>query len=413
MINRLLSCVIILFLAAPAMAQQVGIAAIVNEEVITTTDVTDRRDFIMATSEIPPTAEAQAKLTPRILEALVNETLQLQEARRTSIDVEDSEIDAAIAKIEQQRGRPPGSLREFIKNNGLSARTMEQQIRAQISWNKVVERRLRRSVNIAEDEIARAQLAQASAPGRPEIRIAAASIPFSSPKEEEAASKLAEDLAAKLNGGADFIAVAQDLATTGKAKLNPPIWVPEEGLQPAMQQALRSLKPGQVTQPLRSQNSYQLISLLDRRMSKPTPDTTEVVVKQMSIPMPEKKTPETMAATRDLSRAVRAFPVNCESGDMGELTGKVKVEFVRATYKQMSPDLRSVIEHLGVTEVSEPLLTANAIMIVTPCERIEPATNLPDAEKVRTQLYNDKLELEAQKTLRNLRRDAFIDIKGE
>ena len=47
------------------------------------------------------------------------------------------------------------------------------------------------------------------------------------------------------------------------------------------------------------------------------------------------------------------------------------------------------------------------------CERTEPASKLPNADVVRQRLFGEKMELEAQKLLRNLRRDAFIDIKSD
>lgn len=412
MIKRTLLLLGMLTMAATAHAAPIRIAAVVNEEVITTADVGDRRDFILATSEIPATPEAQKALTPRILDALITETLELQEAKRLSIEVTPEEIEAAVAQVEAARKRPPGSLREFIKKNGLSERTMEQQIRAQLAWGKVVQRKLKRTVNIAQDEIARAQVAQAAAPGISEVRISAISLPITSAEQEKEVGALAEGIAGRLNSGTDFMTLAQQLANAGQGTFNPPVWVPEESLQPAMQQAIRTLEKGQVTQPLRSQNSYQLISLLDRRMTKPTPDTTEVVVKQITVPMPAVRNKETLAATRTIVDGLRANPGSCMDSELGAFNGKANVEYIRATYKQMTRDLRSVVEHLGVTEVSDPLLGPTSILLVVPCERIEPPVSLPDAAVVKTELYNEKLELEAQKYIRNLRRDAFIDIKG-
>lgn len=409
--NKAVLLALMLALApAASYAQSVGIAAVVNEQVITTTDVTDRMDFIIATTELKATPEVQAKLRPRIIDALINETLELEEAKRLSIDITDAEIDAAIGKLEQARHRPPGSLRTFITENNLSYATLEKQLRAQLAWSKVVQRKLRRSVFIADDEVARAQQAQAAAPGTKELRIAAISLPITDPSQEADVAAQAADLSEKLNNGADFLSLAQDASAGGKAVLNAPVWVPEEGLQPVMQQALRTLQPGQVTQPLRTQNSYQLVSLLDRRTSKATPDNTEVVLKQYTIVMPAQRDKESILRLRALSDAIRANPGSCID-DVAP--PEAKVEYLHAKYGQMTPDLRSVVEHLGVTEISEPLLTPDKILLVMPCERTEPAVGLPDATKVKNELYSEKLELEAQKYLRNLRRDAFVDIKGQ
>ena len=410
--TKRLTFLIALLACGVAHAAPIRIAAIVNDDVITTADVSARRDFVIATSEVPDSPDARRMVGRRVLDALINETLEMQEARRLSIEVSDEEIDAAIGGMEKQRQRPPGSLRAFIKERGLVEQTMLQQVRAQLSWNKVVERRLRRSVDIAQDEIARAQVAQAAAPGAPEVRIAAISLPITGPQEEPKVAALAEDLARQLNEGAEFMALAQQLAGTGKAAMNPPVWVPEESLQPGMQQALRTLQPGQVTQPLRSQNSYQLISLLDRRMSKPTPDNTEVAVKQFTVALPAQRTPAVMMEAKQTVEAIQANPGTCEDMNSGAPAGKAETTFVRATYQQMTRDLRGVIEHIGVTEMSEPLLGDQAVLLVMLCERIEPSVSLPDAAVVRREIYNEKLELEAQKALRNLRRDAFIEIKN-
>ena len=398
-------------LPASGMAQPIHIAAVVNDEVITTSDVDDRRAMIIITNHLPDTAEAQQKLNPRILDTLINEALQMQEAKRLSIEISDAEISGAMSRIDATRKQQPGSFESFIKHNPQLQRTVSTQIRSQLAWNKVVERKLKRGVNIAQDEITRAQLAEASAPGAAEVQIAAISLPIRGKNDEARVSKLAKDLSDQLNKGADFITLAKQLVGTNQADLSPPVWVPESELQPAMQQALRTLQPKQITQPLRSQNSYQLIELLDRRLSKSQPDETEVVVKQISVPLlPKDK--NALKAAHETTRAVRANPGTCDDTRLGAMNEKATATLVRVTYKQMSRDLRSIVEHLSITEVSEPLLSDTDVKLVMLCERIEPPAALPPAEEVRRKIFADKLELEAAKYLRDLRRDGFVDIKG-
>jgi peptidyl-prolyl cis-trans isomerase SurA len=66
---------------------------------------------------------------------------------------------------------------------------------------------------------------------------------------------------------------------------------------------------------------------------------------------------------------------------------------------------------LNVTEVSEPFATKQGIQMLMLCEKIEPASALPDRKQVERKLFAEKIELEAEKHLRNLKRDAFIEIK--
>ena len=398
-------------LGSEASAQAIHIAAIVNDEVITTSDVDDRRTLIMATNNISNTVEAQQKINPRVLETLISETLQMQEAKRLSIEISDAEIAGAMKKIDATRQQQDGSFENFLTKNPSLRRTVNAQIRSQLAWNKVVERKLKRSVNIAQDEITRAQRSEAAAPGVPELQIAAISLPIRTKSDEARVAKLAKDLSDQLNNGTDFITLAKQLVGTNQADLSPPTWVLESDLQPAIQQVLRGLSLKQITQPLRSQNSYQLIELRDRRLSKPQPDETEVLIKQISIPLPHKDK-NALKVARDTTNAIRANPGGCDDVKLGAMDTKATATLVRVTYKQMSRDLRNVVEHLGISEVSDPLLTDTDVKLVMLCERIEPPVALPAAEDVRRKLFSDKLELEAAKYLRNLRRDGYIDIKG-
>jgi peptidyl-prolyl cis-trans isomerase SurA len=77
----------------------------------------------------------------------------------------------------------------------------------------------------------------------------------------------------------------------------------------------------------------------------------------------------------------------------------------------LSRELRIIVERLSVGEVSEPLAARDGVRLLMICEKVTLPMTLPEREKIRAQLYNDKLELEANKLLRNLRREAFIEIK--
>lgn len=400
---------------APAMAEAIGIAAVVNDEVITSLDVNERMALVIATSGLSNSEEVRARLAPQITETLISETLQLQEAKRLSIRISDKEIEAAIARIEQERKRPPGSLEAFLKERGVRLRALNHQLRAQLAWNKVVLRKLRRSVVISEEEILRAQQAEATV-GEEQVRIAAISLAIPSPQQEPRVSALAKELQQQLAEGADFNALAAQLSGQAGVKLNPSVWVPERALEPSLAQALRGLKPGEITTPLRSLNSYQIIQLLDRETVKPTSGDTEVAIKEILLPLAGKKiAAQEVDALINIAGEIRNNPGSCEEAAIAGIEGvdpaSLKIKMVRTRLNRMSPELRIIVERLGVGEVSEPLASQEGVRLLMICEKITLPLGLPEREKIREQLYNEKLELEANKLLRNLRRDAFIDIR--
>lgn len=396
-------------------AETIAIAAVVNDEVITSLDVNERLALVMATSSLSNTPEVITRLMPQIVETLISETLQLQEAKRLSITVAQKEIEAAIANIEKERNRPPGSLEAFLKERGVPIRALTYQVRAQLAWNKVVSRKVRRSVVISEEEILRAQKAEASA-GEEQVRIAAISLAIASPQQEPEVSALAKELQQQLAKGADFNALAAQLSGRSGVKLNPSVWIPERALEPSLAQALRGLKPGEITTPLRSLSSYQIIQLLDRETVKPTSDETEVAIKEILLPLTGKNiAAKEVDALIEIAREIAKNPGSCDeasvAGIEGVDTASLRVQLVRTQLKRLSRELRIIVERLSVGEVSEPLAARDGVRLLMICEKVTLPMTLPEREKIRAQLYNEKLELEANKLLRNLRREAFIEIK--
>jgi peptidyl-prolyl cis-trans isomerase SurA len=78
------------------------IVAVVNDEVISAQDLNDRLQLVTLTSGIPDNEQARARLAPQVLRSLIEEALQLQEAERLEITVEDAEIERALANIAER-----------------------------------------------------------------------------------------------------------------------------------------------------------------------------------------------------------------------------------------------------------------------------------------------------------------------
>lgn len=400
-----------------AQALSAGIAAIVNDTIITTGDLAEREQLMTAMAgaagNVPP--QVLRRIKSQALQQLVNEALQGEEAKRLSIEISDKELDSAIADLEKARGRPPGSLRGFLKKNGIPERTMESQMRTQLAWNKVVTQRLRRDVTISEDEIARAQYAELNSPGILHYNIAAISVPVANKADEKRASALVKEILGKIASGAPFESVAREYAVRKDVSLNPSIWIAEDKLEPPIAAALRGLKPGQVTRPLRSLRTFQIVQYRDRREIKPLPAETELVLKDTLFALDGKK-PANVEALFSAAQDLRKQPNVCASegvtGVPPAIASSVQSKFVFGQLGKLSPDIIPLIALLGVGETSEPIASPQGLRLISLCEKIEPATALAAREDVQQKLFGEKIELEAVKHMRNLRRDAFIEIKS-
>jgi peptidyl-prolyl cis-trans isomerase SurA len=86
----------------PQTYPETRIAAVVNDDVISVSDLSSRIRMISLSAAIPDTPEARKRVAAQVLRTLVDEKLELQEAKRKNITASQEEIDKAVSSIAQQ-----------------------------------------------------------------------------------------------------------------------------------------------------------------------------------------------------------------------------------------------------------------------------------------------------------------------
>ena len=84
------------------LSQGLGIAAIVNDDVISNYDVEERIDLLIITSNQKNSAQLRKRLTRQTLNALIDEKLKLQDATRLGIKGERNKLEQAFSNLEMQ-----------------------------------------------------------------------------------------------------------------------------------------------------------------------------------------------------------------------------------------------------------------------------------------------------------------------
>jgi peptidyl-prolyl cis-trans isomerase SurA len=269
-IHALLLSVLTLFIvvfANSAQAQQEGIAAVVNEDAITVSDLHDRMELIMASSGLGDSPEIRGKLAQQIIGVLIDEQLMLQEAARLEIEVTPEEIDSGFKTIAQQNNIPPEKFREMLSSSGINVATMERQIRSQIGWTKIIQQELRPKVTISDSDVDNAMQRLNAQKGTSEYLLAEIFLPVDDPKNEEDARALAEKLVNEIrNNKAPFFKVAQQFSkAAGAAQGGDLGWVQQGQLPQELEIAVKTLQKEQVSAPIRSLSGYHILYMRDAR----------------------------------------------------------------------------------------------------------------------------------------------------
>ena len=147
------------------------IAAIVNDELITAYDLDSRIRLVIYSTRLPNTADTRRRIRGQVLRTMIDERLQMQEAKRRNISVSRRDLQRAKASIERQNKLPKGDLENVMKQNGIPLASINEQLRTAIAWSKLIGRRLRPRITIGEDEIDESLQRIRSRQGQSEYRL--------------------------------------------------------------------------------------------------------------------------------------------------------------------------------------------------------------------------------------------------
>ena len=119
--------------ALPALTNGLGLAAIVNEDVVTELDVDQRVRLLLVTTGVPYSPEAARAARLTALRSLVDETLQFQEARKVNIGVTEAEVEDSFQRVLQSNRVTPEQFNQILASAGVTPATLKRQLRAEIT----------------------------------------------------------------------------------------------------------------------------------------------------------------------------------------------------------------------------------------------------------------------------------------
>ena len=265
--------------AAHAQNQTMGIAAVINDEVISQLDISERLALVSMTANLANTPENMQKLTPQILRNLIDERIQLQEAKRLNIVATEGEINNGLARIAEQNKIPPDKLEEAIVKQGGSFDSLLDQIKATIGWTKVIRQRFASTAIITEEEINQEAAVAAANAAAPQYQLAEITLLVESPADEDSVKQLADRLIQQILDGTPFAPLAREFSKSPSAESGGDIgWVKRGQLPAVLEQRLSTMQPNQITKPIRTNDGYVILYLRDTRI--PTADSMPPVDRQ-------------------------------------------------------------------------------------------------------------------------------------
>lgn len=416
----------ILAFAGAAQAQQRldRIAAVVDEEIILQSELDRsvaniRSQYASRSDQLPP-AEV---LERQVLERLILIKLQSNRAAATGVRVSEQEIDSAIGNIARQNQTSVDQLRQQLASEGISFAEFRTTVREEMTIQRLRQRFAQSRVSVSDAEVDAALAAQAG--GNRQYRLAniLVALPEGATAEQiETAQRKIEGIKSLLERGEmEFSAAAVRYSDGPNALEGGDLgWRGADQIPPSFANTIRNLQTGQFFGPIRGPSGFQLIKLDDIRNADAGGATvTQYQARHILIRAGDDAKVSDAEAKAKLETLRARIEGGADFIELAQKNSEDTVSRVRGgdlgwfAQDDYGPEFGGVITALADGGLSQPFKTQAGWHLV---QRIGTRQTAVEDENRRAQIRESigqrKLEDEWNRFLREMRGEAFIDIRA-
>ena len=397
---------LMLFFFCPEGRAQTKILAQVNDDIISDLDFQQRLQFIQLTGQ----ADTKRKeIRERILKQLIDEKLKQQEASEAGIEVADDEIEHALKITLRQNGLEYDSVMRQLKENNLPVSVISDQIKSDLMFIRAIKKNAGAHGEISDREI-EAKLAEIQKMSdQKQYLVSEILLPVDDANDDSAVYGQAMKLIMRLQNGEEFAELAAEYSKAPSAvKGGMAGWIAEGNLSGEMKEEFSVLSPGQISTPVKTADGYKIFVLNAIRDPEELREASEEIhLIQLFLPenFPEK---QKKAVLRDLNMTKGSCTQFKSIAE--QLKTSPRTDLGKIPVNNLPPPILSVLNRTPLLEPSVPLPIEGGSLVLMACSR-EKTSLLPDKEEIKMQMEGEKLEVLAQRRLKELRRTAVTEIR--
>ncbi|MFJ2365741.1 peptidylprolyl isomerase SurA [Pseudomonas sp. NPDC087697] len=408
--------------AANAAVQSIDkVVAIVDNDVVMQSQLDQRVHEVQQTiakrgGGTPPAGV----LDQQVLERLIVENLQLQIGERSGIRITDEELNQAIGTIAQRNNMTVDQFRAALTRDGLSYDDARDQVRREMIISRVRQRRVAERIQVSEQEV---KNFLASDLGKMQLseELHLANILIGTPESANAeaiqnAARQASEIYQQLKQGADFSQLAIAKSASDNALEGGDMgWRKAAQLPPPFDRELSAMSVGEITQPARTPGGFIILKVLEKRGGG-TQMRDEVHVRHILVkPSPIRDEEKTKALVQSLYTRIEAGEDFAElaksySEDPGSALNGGDLNWIDPN--ALVPEFREVMAKTQQGQLSKPFKTQYGWHVLEVLgRRATDSTTQAREQQAMTVLRNRKYDEELQSWLRQIRDEAYVEIK--
>ncbi|AKB03282.1 TPA: peptidylprolyl isomerase SurA [Vibrio cholerae] len=395
-----------------------SVAVIVNSGVILQSDVDSALKTIKANAkQNKQPLPQETVLREQVLEKLIIDTLQQQEADRIGVKIDDNRLNEAIKEIAKNNQQTQEQLIASVAQEGLTYPEFREQVRKEMAASDARNALVRRRINILPAEVdTLAELLAQETDATVQYKISHIQLRVDDGQDKNAAETLANKLVNDLKNGADFAQMAYAYSKGPKALQGGDWgWMRKEEMPTIFADQIKMQNKGSIIGPFRSGVGFHILKIDDVKGLE-TVAVTEVNARHILIK------PTIILSDEGAQKQLNEFVQRIKNGEVtfAELAQQYSQDPGSAAQKgelgYQTPDLyvpefKHQIETLPVGQISEPFKTVHGWHIVEVLDRREvDRTDSALKNKAYRILFNRKFNEEASAWLQELRASAFVEV---
>jgi len=395
-----------------------SVAVIVNSGVILQSDVDGALKTVKANAKQSHQAlPVESVLREQVLEKLIIDTLQQQEADRVGVKIDDSRLNEAIKEIASNNQQTQEQLIAAVAQEGLTYLEFREQVRKEMAASEARNALVRRRINILPAEVdTLAELLAQETDATVQYKISHIQLRVEDGQEKAQVETLAKQLVDELQNGADFAQLAYTYSKGPKALQGGDWgWMRKEEMPTIFADQIKLQNKGSIIGPFRSGGGFHILKIDDVKGLE-TVAVTEVNARHILIKPTIILSDE--GAQKQLNELIQR--INSGEATFAELAQQYSQDPGSAAQKgelgYQTPDLyvpefKHQVETLPVGQISAPFQTVHGWHIVEVLDRREvDRTDAALKNRAYRILFNRKFNEEASAWLQELRASAFVEV---
>jgi peptidyl-prolyl cis-trans isomerase SurA len=399
------------------------VVAVVNDEALTIHEMNEQKRQLMQQlreSRLQP--PAPDVLDRQVLDRLITERALLQYAKETGIRVDDTTVERTILRIAQENKLTPDEFRKVLDREGIAYRKYLEDIRKELVIQRLRDREIDSKIFVSDAEVDN-YLATVAVQAGGETEYLVSHILVRVPEQsspEQIAQRLAraQEALSKVRAGEDFAQIAATWSDANDAQQGGNLgWRTPARMPTIFVEAARTLKKGEVSEPLRSPAGFHIVKMVDQRSRNAPTVVQQTRVRHILVKVNEltsdveakakieriRERIETGAKFEDQARVNSEDASSAKGGELGWINPGDTV-----------PDFQRAMEGLKVGDLSQPVRSTFGWHLLQVMERREQDVSKDrQRDQARQALRQRKADEQFADFVRQTRDRAYVEIKAD